>query len=221
MALETDRRPKVSGRGKVFCQRGCAIVKGTFLTDFHRRVLPLAISHGAADWGVFFVDPDMDIRWVRPVDGVKIVWTGGRHTDQPVHRAERHIVTGARMAFLGLKLMRMGIDPGVPKEVHRGPSRAMRDAKRVKRVRDIVRTIHMARKAPLFIAARGAGHAERVMTPASVLQHVHHRAEIAVVELVEETRDRIGPAHHRPGRSAVDRQLKARVQRVMAKGREI
>ena len=110
------------------------------------------------------------------------------------------------MRLFGLDLV-VWIDPGVPEEVHGGPRNSRSDAEGRKCLGHVVRAIHVARKPPFLVAARCAGHSERVVATAAVLDHLQKGSKRCIVELVEEAWTGISAPHHAACRGAVDREF--------------
>ena len=145
----------------------------------------------------------MDVGGVPGVRGVDVVRAGRRGAHQVGHRAQEHVVAGARPGLVRDQDV-VGVERGVEEEVERRPALPLGDLVHGEGPVEVVRAVDVAGVPHVLVVLRVAGERERVVPPHRVADDLDERIHVGVVELPRQPRRRVRVAHQRPRHGRVE-----------------
>ena len=157
------------------------------------------------------IDAHMDGSDLPAVRRVDVVGARRRCAHEVAHRAQEHVVAGARPRLVHDEDVR-GVEARVVEEVERLPAHARRDPERRHLPVEVRRAVDVAGVALVLVVLGRAGQPERVVATDRVAHDLDQRILVDVVELPLEAGLRVRLPHERASRRRVEAALEARLE---------
>ena len=166
------------------------------------------------------VDAHVDVGELPAVRRVDVVRARRRGAHQIGHRAQQHVVAGARPGLVEAQDVAR-VEDGVVEEVERLPSLALGDPVGRDLAVEVLRAADVPGIAHVLVVLGRAGEREGVVAPDGVAHDLHERIHVDVVELALQARGRVRVAHQRSRGHAVEAALDAALELGAVEGEEV